>query len=240
MKSSHLILLSGLILFLLTSCAPTYIPNALHVPLFYEKGEVEANISTGSNQVDAQVAIALTDHLAIMSNFAWADFEGPTEPEFSQHQLAEFAIGTFFPIGNSGSFEVYGGYGRGKGNSTDEGLISNNSTYISAEGSYSRIFLQTNIGLNTDFLETGFGLRGSQVSFSNYTQNGTVFSNPPSAFFVEPALFLRMGGGDGENWNIKGFMAVGLSAPLKEVIEFDHQGLFFNLGLLFRFNKFYY
>ena len=239
MKRLQTILLAACVALIFTSCAPTYLPNGLHTPLLYEKGEIEVNISTGTNQFDGQVAAAIANHLAIMGNFASANFNDESSGEFSRHRLAEFAVGTFFPIGSAGSFEAYAGYGRGRGDSKDEGLISNNNTFITAEGNYNRLFLQTNIGVTTKFVEAGLGLRASHLSFSNYTENGTVFSDPPSALFIEPAMFLRLGGGSDQKWNVKGFMQLGFSAPVAQEIEFDHQGLIVNLGVSFRFNRLY-
>ncbi|WP_207425149.1 hypothetical protein [Pedobacter sp. SYSU D00535] len=142
-----------------TSCTHYYYaPNSNNTPLFREKNELSLRVHsiTGSRHTggEVQAAYAVGKHTAVMFNY----FRGTNErqndydKDEGKGSFAEVGGGVFFPLQDPNLvFESYGGFGRGK--------VTNIYGTSSSEVSYSRFFLQPNIGHRSKHLDFGLSSR---------------------------------------------------------------------------------
>src|SRR5689334_19457046 len=108
-----------LILFVLTSCAPVYVPNIRNTPMFTSGGEFQGAIQFG-NGFDAQTALSVTDHIGLMGNFSYADRAGIDDPDhYHYHKFYEGGLGYYTNMEQT-FFEIFTGYGKGEGSAFDE------------------------------------------------------------------------------------------------------------------------
>jgi hypothetical protein len=112
-----------LLLIVLSSCAPVYIPNSRNSPMFQKGGEFQGSVSFG-NGIEAQTALSITNHFGVMGNFLYIDrVEGSDtdndEDNFRHHKFFEGGIG-YFENQEKMFVEIFAGYGRGEGSSSDE------------------------------------------------------------------------------------------------------------------------
>lgn len=239
-----------LLFWLASGCAPTYVPNALHTPLLYEKGEVEFNVHTGTNMVDAQVAVAVTENaqkkggFAVMGNISASNREkknGAGEiTSKDKHFYGEGAVGHYWRLGEGAVVEAYGGYGAGNASAVGSYTFGSSTNIINAEGDLQRFFVQGDIGASTRFFEGGFATRISHVRFPTYMEDGVAIDNVSGTFF-EPALFLRFGGGGSskKSPNIKASMQFGLNIPFDKDVPFDFNIINLAVGVSVHLNRAY-
>lgn len=194
-------------IFLLQGCRAVYIPNMQNVPTFTEKKEIRATLGVNNYQM----AYAATDKIGLMLNGQHiktqrngvdlrqsANFE-----ETSKKSLIEGGIGYFKKMEKRGSFEIYGGVGRGN-ISFDRRDSLTNVGYDRYFAKTSRLFIQPGFGWSVnDFVEIAFSLRVLRLKFfdadiSQYDPDDTWFGQDLSlldkATFAEPALTMRFGG----------------------------------------------
>src|SRR5687768_16948983 len=101
-----------------TACAPVYVPNVRNSPMFTKAGEFQASVQIG-NGIEAQSAFAITEHFGVMTNYLFVDQAGfDDEEDFHRHKFFEAGAG-YFTNNDESFFEVFAGYGRGKGSSYD-------------------------------------------------------------------------------------------------------------------------
>lgn len=62
-----------IILALLSSCAPLYLPATRNAPLFTEQGEAQISGFLSAAGIEAQGAYALSDHIALTGSYAYAN-----------------------------------------------------------------------------------------------------------------------------------------------------------------------
>ena len=201
-----------------------YIPSQVNTPLLSEKGEVQAEVTMGSNSVHASASYAATDHLALTVNgsmsyytfsraydiFTLENSESealyPTREygEFA-HQYAEFGVGGYQLLHRSGTklqLEIFGGLGLGKATDTEYSTWGESWKYHSA---YQLAYLQTNFGRRTDHLALGCAMRfaGSTHHFNapfQYTgSEGIIEPRVESNLYFtmlhfEPIAFVKVGG----------------------------------------------
>lgn len=175
----------------LTACAPVYVPNLRNSPMFTKAGEFQASVHIG-NGIEAQSAFAVSDHFGVMANYAYIDQSGQDAPEdYHRHRFFEGGVG-YYTNRDDSFFEVFAGYGRGKGTSYDKYEFLGGES-IAATGAYERYFLQPAFGLNKDIMHFAFVPRVSMVDFyqfSNEVVSASLHEAPK--FFFEPALVGRV------------------------------------------------
>ncbi len=230
MKKKLLHYLALIILLSFFSCAPIYIPNTTNAPLFSEQGDFNVGMHAGTNGFDLQTAIAVSDNVAIMINGSMASQHDADSTDAHEHLFGEFGLGFYQPISTNGRFELYGGFGSGRGASYDTyEFFTTSSTY--ASGYYHRFFIQSNIGATTDIFDGGFSMRFAPVYFYKYRSSGEAIERSDFSSFIEPSIFARVG------WkNIKFQTQIGFSFPMFESQVIDYQPFMFSIGLNYRFN----
>lgn len=126
-----LILLS----FVFIQCQPIYYPNTVNTPMLTGKGDVNIGGHYGTSGINLQGAVAISDHVGIMSNTSYLGEGEDGESPF----YTELGVGHFKKVGGKGIFEIYAGGGLGN--------------------EYNRLFMQPSIGLHTNALDLSFATR---------------------------------------------------------------------------------
>ncbi len=209
-KQNRNFLLFIIFILSLSSCKIMYIPNMENVPLFKEKGEVRATIST----TNFQAAVAVANNVGVMvngyaNNGSGEVFSSQNDFQYiSNRYFIEGAVGGFFPVEENFIFEVYAGGGVGYISYNENELYSifggsNNGPFSKYSADIQKLFLQPNMGFtneNIDFaLSFRFvGLKFSNIDTVNYTVKELIDENiydldRPIYFFIEPAITIRFG-----------------------------------------------
>lgn len=224
-----------IILLVATSCAPVYVPNARNAPMFQGAGEVQvsAQISRG---YEAQAGVAITDHLGVIGNVAYVSSgsDDDDDEDFIRHSFYEGGIG-YYENSDRLCYEIYAGYGRGKGTTYDTYDFFNPDEPVRATGHYQRFFIQPAIGSNHHrvFNWTGV-MRFSLVDFTEFESGGqTARPDSDPILFIEPSFIGKIN--FGESKIFANFQA-GLSFPRQE-IDFDYEPLSFAIGMGLRFGS---
>jgi len=231
MKNAVILCLVFVLVVLFNSCSHVmYIPNTVNSTFLEEKGELELSLYAQPMAYDFHAACALTDKLAIMSNFTYGSAESSSEyKEINKRQFAEFGIGYIKKIRNFNIINCFLGFGKG---SAEE----QKADKIAATGDYNRMFLQISGG----FVKTGnfdlvSGLRICYLDFYNLMDGEA--KKKLDTFLIEPAITGRIG------WqNLKVQMQCGFSFPLEKNVtdEIDYILPFiFAVGVNYRFHLFH-
>jgi hypothetical protein len=214
-----------------SACAPVYVPNVRNSPMFTKGGEFQASVQIG-NGIEAQSAYAVSDHMGVMANYLYIDAtDHDNEDDYLQHRFFEAGVG-YFTNKDDSFFEVYGGYGRGKG-TTFESYDFFGPQTVAATGRYQRYFLQPAFGINKESFQFSFAPRISMVDFYEFATElvATRIQEDPKVLF-EPAIIGRANFAG--NKLFATFQA-GASLGMSEDVYFDRRTLQFSGGLGVRF-----
>lgn len=218
-----IILLAGLFISLFTACTPAYIPNAIHTPLFKQKGEIHGQVGTGTCGYDFQGAYAVTDNIGVMLNASIANRTSDSTNNYHKHAFVEMAGGYYYPIDQNATVEIYGGYGIG----AVDAYYENSLLVSSARAYHHRVFIQPAIGVSTKIFDASFTPR---IVLLNVTMvdPDLASSNTRSFYpYVEPCLTTRVG-----YKYVKYFFQIGLSINItNDYRNFSHQPLILNTGV---------
>jgi hypothetical protein len=215
---------------LLSACSPLYVPNTRNVPLFQGQGEAQISAYATSAGLDAQGALALTDNIAIMGNYAYGS-EKRVNPAFTRkNSYGEVALG-FYKASRKARIELFAGYGVGKGTNLSQYYFfaddfGQGDTIITAK--MNRIMIQPSIGTNNRKFNIAFTPRISLVDYTEFMAGDkTEKPNEKPHLFIEPALTgkFHIAG------NVKGVFQLGLTQGLPSQAFFDYMPLQFAFGL---------
>jgi hypothetical protein len=232
------LLLFILPLALLYSCAPVYVPNTRNAPLFVKAGEFQGAMQLGTNGLDLQGAVAVTNNIAVMANYSYGNRNTDTlnrndTENYHKHKLYEGAIG-YYKNDEKFCFEIFLGYGVGEATSIDNYSFGSVIDGY-AHGKFTRIFLQPSFGMNKKVVTVAFTPRLSIVDFSEFVDTDLRIANktydPQPKLFIEPAVTARF------NFLDNRFFAsiqVGVSTTLADNVVFDFQPVNITTGLGFR------
>lgn len=178
------------------ACSPSYyLPTKANVPLFKEKGEgaIQAHFGATENHnfIGLNSAYAVTNNVGLMLNAS--NFYTTNNPELIQSNIniennqnynpksnlfmGEIGVGYFKPISRDSVFifETYAGYGFYSGNK-----VLNDLQSISYN--IHRPFIQPSIGVRYKWIEASYGVRFTQLYFTN-NQPSTAFEADELAMF---------------------------------------------------------
>lgn len=189
-----------------------YSPNVQNVPLFNKGNEFSAqaagSLGSVSTCFELQAGYAFPFHLAGMASLMAGgnrSMEGSYE-DYTKLKYFEGALGFYQKIKESGVFELYIGYG--------EGSQHHKFTYeyfyswewvVEPDGladiSFSKIFIQPDIGYKTDNLEFGVSCRLTALNYKEIDMYSTVhheeglnlLRSNSTPWLVEPCLTIRAG-----------------------------------------------
>jgi hypothetical protein len=216
----------------LSACAPVYVPNLRNSPMFTKAGEFQASAQIG-NGIEGQAAFAVTEHFGVITNYSYIDATDPEDVEdYLRHRLFEAGVG-YFSNKDDSFFEVFAGYGRGKG-TTFESYEFFGTQSSAATGRYDRYFLQPAFGINKEQFQFSFAPRFSMVDyyeFSTETVSRPIDEEPK--FFFEPAIIGRI---NFANNHMFATFQAGASLGMSDNVYFERRtfqlagGLGFRLG----------
>lgn len=217
-----------ILLFTVAGCAPVYIPSARQTHLLNEKGEASAAVYSGTNGTDAQLAYAVSDHFGVIgaTSFDWGN-GSESDGDYHEHWYGEAGLQYQTALGQVGRFEFMGGAGTGSATSRDVYSFNNTQNEVRATGKFNKLFVQSNIGLESKVIETGLAMRLGHVMYNEFETSRSRYATDLKATFFEPALFARLGW---EEVKIEG--QIGYSRPLSSEndIGFEYQPFFLTLG----------
>ena len=162
--------LLALAAFTLSGCVVTYLPSVHNTPMFSNKHEFQASVSTTlgvSNGLrgDVQTAYAITNHLGVTANYSLSTQE--EEKSTFTKQAGEIGLGYFTSTSENWCFEVYSGVGFGKGHGlTPFELTGSRLLNSSTDVRYQTFFIQPAIGMNKGPKLWNFSLKINNVNFS--------------------------------------------------------------------------
>ena len=222
-----------IVLVLMSSCSPLYLSGTRNAPLFKEQGEAQVSGYLSAAGLEAQVAYALSDNIAVIGDFEYANQKKTSNGvEFTRkNTYGEIGLG-YYNRTKSARFEMIAGYGMGEGTSSDVYYFFapafGQGTETVATGKMQRIFFQPSIGTNNRGTNLSFTPRVSWVDFSEFTSSGvTVKPNEKASIFLEPAATLKfhLAG------NLFGVIQVGMTVPISGEPFFKYQQLQAAVGL---------
>jgi hypothetical protein len=229
--------------FVLQSCRTVYTPTAVSVPLLQEKGEIRAYISP----TNAQVAYAVTDHLGVIANGRFSNWEVTTtindKTDNYNSKLTDVEIGAGYLAKSAKGliFEGYGGLGFASANFTD---VDANKQPLGEKFTSTgfKAFVQPNIGFTSNGFDMALSTRLSGIKFGKAETTYSLtklkeYSLDKLAenthLFLEPAITLR----GGYKW-VKLQAQFGASVKLTEA-TIPHNPFFGSIGLSLNLAKWY-
>jgi hypothetical protein len=240
---------------LLTSCLNPnvyhmyYSPNVQNVPLFTKKneftGHVVGSFGAVDNSFEIQAGRSLPGHVALTVNYMIGgedNLSGSTD--HSKIHYFEGTVGFYTSFKAIGVFEIYSGYGKGSQHHVFSYIDTSWPFPLwvipdgTADLSFSKLFIQPDIGIKTKWMEGAFSCRLSKLNFNDIKINNTVrhldelntLKQNEAPWLLEPAFTLR-GGFKAVKIQIQFIYAGNLTNPdlLFDKFRFNI-GLYFNLS----------
>jgi hypothetical protein len=202
-----------LLISVLLNCCTTphfyYTPIIQNVPLFNDKNQfssyVAGSFGTVNSCFEIQTGFSLPGHVALTANYMTGGNDHSSEyyDDFAKINYFEGSLGYYRPFEDIGVFEIYSGYGRGY---QRHAFASWQSWSLESDGkadmSFSKIFIQPDIGIKKGWMEAAFSCRLSKLNFKDIRIDNSVNyhldelnilkenSNP---WLIEPAFTFRGG-----------------------------------------------
>jgi hypothetical protein len=193
-KNNWLLMFSAV--FILSSCAPLYVPSTRNAALFRSAGEFQGSVHFGQG-IDAQGAVSVADHVGLMGgyNYVSRNTSDNNDSDYIKHKSWEGAIGYYENTGKL-TYEFFGGYGKGDGKSNGD-FFGTSDTF--GTGTYSKFFIQPSIGTNSRIFNWIVTARITGVDFDRITyldesnQPATItIKDPDPVIFIEPSFTGRI------------------------------------------------
>ncbi len=176
---------------IITSCTTMYVPTMQAVPMFENKGDLQATVSTRN----VQLAYAPTNGFGF---FLDAYNRNGKPFVFSDDKAGSWHLRSYAMEGAVGIFqkqetyrtEIFVGYGQGFSSITYwEGSSSWRAEH-GGSSSFNKYFIQPNVSFGNGDIKGSFSLRLSSLNFYNFQDlNGATISH--QAIFFEPSFTLR-------------------------------------------------
>jgi hypothetical protein len=225
MKNLLVITSSVLFLILISSCTTVYIPTEINAPAFNEPNQFKGGISVGSGGTSLNLGYSFYKNFGVITDFSYLDKRG-SEPRFQRQWGVGLGYYTRAAKRDSIFYEVFGGFSSATTNSSyADQTFTNGPGYENAD--YYRIFLQNDFSYQQEFIDFIVSVKFSYFNFTRYESHELTNPEKPSAFGVEPAFKIRMGG---EFLKIKLQMGYNLIANLKGP-AFNYDRGFMLIGL---------
>lgn len=183
----------------LTSCG-FYRQNVVNVPLFQEKGQVQAGGHFGCTGFDGQVGFAVTDKIAIIgninSNKNTTNYSSTNSSHFN-HQFYEFGLGHFRKTPSGLIHEYFLNFGQGNTLMTGYGgdtIYGHTAPFTyTRSAKYSRIMLQADFGKIVRNFEYAISPRLFILDFHSVTdtENNSYLTMPHTFLWSDLAMTFR-------------------------------------------------
>jgi hypothetical protein len=170
----------------LTSCTVMYRPTLQHVPMFAKKGDLQATVAVKN----VALSYAATSHFGILASGYYSNhnvftFSDDKSGDYKAYQKYLSLAVAYYNVQPRGSFELFGGYGRGYTSLT----FHSGRDPAGAKSDFNNFFIQPNyiIGSRASRSSFAFSCRLSIVDFFNLKDVNYAVT-PESAGFFEPAF----------------------------------------------------
>lgn len=190
-----------------------YSPNIENVPLFTDKFEFSGLMAGSFGEInkylELQAGYSFPGHVALMANYLIGGNDQSTEhtTDFEKNHYFEGACGYYKPFNDIGLFEIYGGYGEGyeRHSFTYKEYLGSLTWRTIQDGtadlSFSKLFIQPDIGIKIKWLEAAFSFRISNLNYSTINIYNTVYHLDElnslklnnTSWLFEPAITCRIG-----------------------------------------------
>ena len=223
MKNSKFLSLITAILLTASACAPVYIPTMHNVPVLKEKGEIQGQVWASTSGFDLQASYMNSDRTAIMG--AVSISSGGSD---NKHVYLEGGYGILNTSKSNLTLSAFGGLAAGAAQGMGTFTI-NGTPYTTIGSSFIlKPFVQGNVGFQSKYFNIGLSSRFAWVQFLALSVNGEK-KDPPSYLFVEPVVYMSLGGE-----RLKVNTNVGVSYPMSS-ISIDYFPLMFGFGIQYTF-----
>lgn len=222
----------ALLLLFLWSCTPVYVPNLHNSPMFTKGSEFQGSFQLG-NGIDAQGAVSVTNNIALMGNFSYANRKSVNDQDqYHYHKFYEGAIG-YYKNDERMCYEIFAGFGKGEGSGLDKFDIFGSSSELRASGKFNRYFIQPAFGLNKKVMHVSFLARFSFVDMYEFVDetNNTNYPDTDLSVFIEPAVVGKVNVADG---NLFFTFQAGASALITGQPNWNHRPIQLGAGFGFR------
>ncbi len=229
MKGSILSIAISLIV-IMSSCAPSYVANSIHAPLFSNKGELQLRVNGGSSGFNPQVSYAITEHWGAMLNGSFSANEDDLGNKTQANNLVEIGAGYYTNVNGRFVYEIFAGIGGGNAFGKIDDI---NGTPQPVLSDFTRVFIQPSIGWVGEAMDASISAR-----FVSLDMRPTIETNGiTSSGFFEPAI----GVGAGFRY-VKLHVQFGISAPFtpESQLAFDFVPILINIGATARIGRKYY
>ena len=224
MKNFLILSASLFAIFLFSSCTTVYIPTEINAPAFNESNQFKGGISYGTGGVSLTTGYSFYGNFGMIADISYLNKKG-NEPRF-QRQWG-MGLGYFTRAAEDSIFyEGFVGFSLARTNSSyEDQAYTFGPGYENAD--YYRLFFQNDFSYQQEFIDFIVSLKFSYFNFSRYESNEHINPEMPTAFGVEPAFKIRMGG---EFLKMKLQMGLNLIAPIKGP-NFHYSNSFLLIGL---------
>ncbi len=202
-KANSFYFISIIVCLMQFACSPIYYgPSAHNVPIFREKNDLRLSAAFNGNQVNAQGAYAITNHLAAQANIFSGGYSYEFDDASGNGHLLEAGFGYFNAFSKHLVFECYGLAAAGK----MENHFPKADDYFDAyvgdiSAQVSRYAIQPSISYTTPYFEAALSPRFSSLNYSNINGNLKSYDSDEvkylkdhhSSILFEPALTIRGG-----------------------------------------------
>ena len=183
----------------ISSCG-FYRQNVVNVPLFQEKGEIQAGGHIGFTGYDAQAAIAVTNKIAVVGNYNSSknttNFSTTNYTQF-KHQFYEIGIGNFRKTSADIIHEYFLTIGQGQTVMNGTGgdtIYGHSSPYIyTKSANYTRFMIQADFGKTVRNFEYALSPRLFIIDYHSITdtQNNSYLTLPHTFLWSDLAFTFR-------------------------------------------------
>lgn len=179
---------------LFASCEAVYLPNVRNVPLLEKKGEVQGVATIGINGLDFQGSVAVTNHVALISSYAYLD-HAVSFLSYHSHAWYYEGGGGYYKNFKRTCVEVFAGYGSGEGNSQTQdpgqGIGTSQMPSGPVSGVYHKLFLQPTLGIKWQRVKLGITWRISGVNYANFMYIDKPL-HPSTILYFEPSATAKI------------------------------------------------
>jgi hypothetical protein len=230
----------------LFSCSNIYVQKLRTANHFKSKHEVNAKASIGLPSYNGVLAGSISDHIMVQASATKSYYGNLNARDTARaggmmlsmtHQFWDAGLG-YFSVKENESFEIHGGFGKGRSSSFNPPPTGNeNRIARMINTTYHAFYLQPAFATTrANGLRVGFACRFTVLKFDTYEDNRPKGKFDPDDFslFVEPALDLR--------WNIKEsplyvFNNAGLSFKAPKIFGFGYWPVDVQIGLGIHINE---
>jgi hypothetical protein len=231
---------------MITSCKTMYRANKVNTPVFKKKGELQAELVTGSGGIEVQSAYSVTSNISLMLNGVYDNskvrvidtLSGVRDGNSEYNNIfGEGAIGYYKTFGRDTSKMVAMYFGAGIGET--KGYSDRWDTdFLKYNSRYTRLFWQPTYGvLVKRNFEVAAAVRFSFLNYHSLTIKDDIETSYHASsydFFIDPVLSIK-GGYD----QFKFVVQLGASLPIMKQEYYSSSPLLLSFGFHLNFTRYW-